>query len=64
MSNNGPRFQARHVDSHARSALGTADHAMVLDTSIKVSGGLAIASCCDIETAKIIARALNRDAMS
>lgn len=61
MSNNGPRFQAREVDSQARSALGTADKALVMDAG---SGGLAIASCANLNTAIIIARALNRDAMS
>lgn len=56
--NNGPRYQARHL----------MDEAIVLDTlffSKGVSGRhRCICECDDIEAAKLIARALNREAMS
>lgn len=63
MSNNGPRFQAR-AGSHHNCCFD----AEVVDTLAvgKWTAGFhpTFCECPDIETAIIIARALNRDAMS
>lgn len=64
MSNNGPRFQARYE--------GEMNFATVRDSTQLANGPFVyrrgehyvVCTCEDVETAIIIARALNRNAMS
>lgn len=63
MSNNGPRYQARNGSRH-----DCCHDAQVIDTLFYAPGSTGrhrqICECDDIETAIIIARALNKEAMS
>lgn len=63
MSNNGPRYQARYFGGVVYTAekKGQFD-AAIMDTDRSVQRPVALA--VDIKSAIIIARALNRDAMS
>ena len=59
MSNNGPRYQARPDAAH-----GCCNSASVVDTTTlnPWSNSEVVAECFDIETAQMIALALNRTA--
>jgi hypothetical protein len=58
MANNGPRFQARDV--HNAEMINNGFYASVVDSIVNSSYEYQpIAVCADIETAQIIAHALN-----